>query len=246
MRPYKARGIVLHTVKYGDTGMIAYLYTDLFGRKNYIINGIRSAKSKNNRAAIFQPMFLLDFEGMEMSHSDLHKMKDITMSVKLSSIVYNPVKSTIALFMAEVIYKLVREQDQNISLFEFINDSVTALENMEEGIANFHLWFLLRLTAFLGFYPSTDFYVENSFFDVKSGVFVMDQPSHMLFIDRNESRILYNISKCDISSLKNIKLSRGERNLFLNSLLVFIGYHFDSINSVNSLEILKEVFAENV
>ena len=153
MRTYKARGVVLHTIKYGDSSMVAYLFTDLFGRMNYMIQGVHSSRGRGNKAALFQPMFLVEFEGIEQPQARMHRMKEVRSLTPLSSLPFDVRKSTIALFMAEVLYRLVKECEPNQRLFDFVWGSVAALDALDEGVANFHLWFLTNLSRFLGFSP---------------------------------------------------------------------------------------------
>ena len=65
MKTYKGRGIVLHTLKYGDTSMVAYLLTDVGGRRSYMVQGVRSRSGRGSKLALFQPMFPVEFEGLE-------------------------------------------------------------------------------------------------------------------------------------------------------------------------------------
>lgn len=107
MRTYKARGVVLHTIKYGDSSMVAYLFTDLYGRMNYMIQGVHSSRGRGNKAALFQPMFLVEFEGIEQPQARMHRMKEVRSLTPLSSLPFDVRKSTISLFMAEVLYRLI-------------------------------------------------------------------------------------------------------------------------------------------
>src|SRR5699024_4110211 len=100
MNSYKAHGIVLHTIKYGDTSLVAYVLTDTLGRQNYLVQGVKSGRGKGNKAALLQPMFLLEFEGIPSRHSQMDRMKDVRLSQPLQSIPFDVRKSTIALFMA--------------------------------------------------------------------------------------------------------------------------------------------------
>lgn len=241
MKTYKARGVVLNTVKYGDSGLIVYLYTNVFGRQTYMVKGVRSSRGKGNKAALFQPMFLLEFEGSEPRYGQMHHMKDVVPFVTLSSLPFDVRKSTMALFMAEVVYRLIRESEPDENLFNFISKSVISLDKQTEGIANFHLWFLVGLTQFLGFYPGNE-YTAGYIFDIIKGLFVTRVPEHGMFMPENDSRLLGVLMDAEMSRLSEIRLSRTERVSFLNSLLLFIGYHADSVNSVKSVDILREVF----
>ncbi|CAK5273349.1 unnamed protein product [Mycena citricolor] len=167
MRTYKARGVVLHTIKYGDSSMVAYLFTDLFGRMNYMIQGVHSSRGRGNKAALFQPMFLVEFEGIEQPQARMHRMKEVRSLTPLSSLPFDVRKSTISLFMAEVLYRLIRESEANEPLFDFVCRSVVQLDRMTEGISNFHLWFLVQLSAYLGFYPGNE-PIPNGYFDIRA------------------------------------------------------------------------------
>ncbi|MCD8186338.1 MAG: DNA repair protein RecO [Rikenellaceae bacterium] len=241
MKTYKARGIVLHTVKYGDSGLVAYLYTEPHGRQTYLIQGVRSSRSRGNKAALFQPMFLLDYEGAMPRLGDMHRMREVSPVFPLSAIPFDVRKSTIALFMAEVLYRLVRESEANPHLFAFLEQAVQALDMLQEGVSNFHLWFLVKLSYFLGFYPGNG-YAEEHYFDIMRGEFVLLPPSHRMMMERQEARLLGELMDIRVDRLGSIALNRNQRVPFLQELLPFIGYHADSIHTVKSLEILREVF----
>ena len=153
MKSYKARGIVLHTLKYGDSGMVVYLLTDSGGRQSYMVQGVRSARGHGSKLALFQPMFAVEFEGLESSRMQMHRFREVRSGIVLQSLPFDVRKSTIALFMAEVLYRLVKECEPNQRLFDFVWGSVAALDALDEGVANFHLWFLTNLSRFLGFSP---------------------------------------------------------------------------------------------
>lgn len=241
MRSYKAEGIVLHTIKYGDSSMVAFVLTDVHGRQNYMVQGVKSTKGKGSKAAMLQPMFLLEFEGIETPHSQMDRMKDVRMPHPMRSLPFDVRKSTIALFMAEVLYKLIREVEPNSPLFGFVKESVIALDAMEKGVSNFHLWFLVQLSAFLGFYPANQ-YSPGDCFDIVEGSFSALRPQHNLLIDKENAALLANLMGCTVEELADLRLARMQRGEFLGSLLHYFGYHLDAINSIQSLKILSEVF----
>ena len=238
---YKAQGIVLHTVKYGDNSIVAYLLTDVCGRATYMIQGVHSSRGRGNKAALFQPMFLLEFEGMESEHSQMHRMKEVRNLAPFSSLPFDVRKSTISLFMAEVLYRLVREVEVNAPLFGFVRDSVLELDRMEGGIANFHLWFLVHLSAYMGFYPGNE-YSQGDYFDIRDGEFCALPPQHRLCLEPEAASLLGHLMAADPAGLAGIELSRRQRVAFMESILVYFGYHFDAIHSVESINILREVF----
>lgn len=241
MKTYKARGIVLHTIRYGDTSMVAYLLTDVHGRQNFMVQGVRSSKGKGNKASLLQPMFLLEFEGISTPHSQMDRMKDVRTSHQLRSLPFDVRKSTIALFMAEVLYRLIKEVEPNSPLFDFVSNSVMALDAMDEGVANFHLWFMVQMSAFLGFYPANE-YCDGNFFDIVEGGFTPEAPSHGIALNVENARLLGRLMSCPPAELDHLKLGRGQRSEFLSSLLNYFGYHLDTVHRIQSLKILSEVF----
>ncbi len=238
---YKARGIVLHTVKYGESALIAYLFTDVGGRRTYMIPGAYSRRGKGNKAAMFQPMFLLEFEGYEQPKAEMHRMKEVRMWQPLSSLPFDVRKSTISLFMAELLYRLIKEVEANEPLFDFLSASIVQLDALQEGISNFHLWFLVRLSAYLGFYPGNE-YREGDCFDIRSGLFCPEMPSHRTAMESAPTRLLGRLMEIEATELGSLRLGHTERTEFMEAMLAFVGYHFDAIYNVRSLNILREVF----
>lgn len=242
MKQYKARGIVLNTLKYGESSIIAHILTDVAGRRGYMVQGLGKGKgASRGKGALFQPMFLVEFVGLEDSKMQLDRLKEITLAEPLQSIPFDVRKSTIALFMAEILYKLIREVESNSPLFDFVYDSVVALDGMEEGVFNFHLWFMVHLSRHLGFYPSGD-YSEGMIFDIEAGSFSPIVPSNGLYINSDNTLLLHCLMECSPCDIAQLQLSRIQRKEFLASLLAYFGYHLDTIHSISSLRILSEVF----
>ena len=241
MKSYKARGVVLHTLKYGDSSMVVYLLTDVGGRRSYMVQGVRSTRGRGSKLALFQPMFAVEFEGLESPRRQMDSFREVRSGAALRSVPFDVRKSTIALFMAEVLYRLVRESEPNGPLFDFVWGSVGALDAMEEGVANFHLWFLANLSRFLGFYPGNA-YTAGAFFDIREGLYTKTPPPHAGYMSGEHARTLDDFIRCDVRCLGEIGLNRRQRVGFLDALLVYYGYHLDAIRAVQSVKILQEVF----
>lgn len=241
MKSYKARGIVLSTVKYGDSGMVVQMLTDRYGRQSYMVQGVRSSRGRGSKMALFQPLFVLEFDGLESSHSDLHKMREVQNEIIFKSVPYDIRKSTMALFMAEVLYRLVGESEANEPLFDFVYHSVRALDEIDEGVANFHLWFLANLSRYLGYFPGNE-HLKGCWFDMREGLYVCDMPLHNHSMNVEESELLRDLTECDLECLGEIPLNREQRVAMLSRLVEYFSIHLDAIRSVRSIEILQEVF----
>ena len=242
MKTYKARGIVLHSLKYGESGMVVYMLTDVGGRRTFMVQGVRPSSGRGSKLALFQPMFALEFEGMESPKAELHRFREVRNAFPLQSLPFDVRKSTIALFMAEVLYRLVRESEPNAPLFDFVWGCIGALDDMQEGVANFHLWFLANLSRMLGFSPG-NIYTEGAWFDIAEGGYSVVPPRvSTLAMSKENARILNDLLECDVRYLAEIGLNRTQRVDFLNAMLVYYAYHLDAIHAVQSVKILREVF----
>jgi len=150
----KTRGLVLNYLRYRETSIIVKIYTEEFGVQTYIENGVRSSKGKN-KIALFQPLTLLDLVVYFKDSAGIQRISEIKVNHPYSTIPFDITKSTIALFITEVLSKTLKEEAGNPRLFQFLRESLIWLDQATEGYENFHLWFLLRLSFYLGFEPTT-------------------------------------------------------------------------------------------
>lgn len=240
MKSYKARGIILGTLKYGEKGVVVHMLTDVCGRQSYMVQGVRPT-AKGSKMALLQPMFAVEFEGLTSSKMSMHRLKELAPGIVLQTTPFDVRKSTMALFMAEVLYRLVRENEPTEELFNFVWGSVAALDAIDEGIANFHLWFLANLSRPLGFSPDNS-YTDGAWLDIRDGHFTPHALMPSMALTPENARLLHDMLECDVRYLGEIGLNRTQRVEFLEAMLKYYAYHLDTIRSVESIHILKEVF----
>lgn len=240
MHNYSTTGVVLHTLKYGDNALIVFLLTADRGRTSCIVRGIKG-RHGGNRMALLQPMFVVEIEAVSSSRAQMDTIRDVRSAVPLVSVPFDIVKSTIAMFMAEVLYRLVRDVEPNSPLFDFVCGAVQSLDDAAEGVANFHLKFLVELSRYMGFYPSGD-YREGDLLDIREGAFVGALPLHGDAMSADNTRILAAVMSEEFDTLSRISLNRTARDGFLSAMLDYFGYHLDTIHTIRSVEILRTVF----
>ena len=193
--------------------------------------------------ACFQSLSLLDAEAYHHPMKDIQRLKEYRLSVPLQQLAFNVHKNAMALFMGEVVYKTVREQEPNEQLFLFLQQSVLELESITEGAANYHLYFLARLAAYLGYASGNDYRPEYTYFDIVSGKFTPIRPKHELFFDAEQTALFGRLLKVGIVDLHGINLHHNQRNTFINNMLRFYNHHFETLSPVRSWAVLSEVFA---
>lgn len=235
---YKLKGIVLHTMKYRDNSLITYLYTDVCGRKSFVVRGGRKGKLP----AGLHPLSLIEFEASGGRKSELHYMSEYHRSKALAEITGDVRKNAIALFAGELLYRLLRDEQADAALFAFVFHSVCMLDELSAGVANFHLHFMVHLARYLGF-SMPDKGDEDTWFDVKSGRFTAIRPQHPQFFDKDDSRVLMRLLSCPASSVSSIELSGEQRHKFLSAMLQFYSFRFDCNIHLRSLGVLHEVFS---
>ncbi|MFI3318482.1 MAG: DNA repair protein RecO [Rikenellaceae bacterium] len=238
---YTSRGIVLSTVKYGESSMVLQMLTEDVGRQSFMVQGIRSSKGRGSKMALLQPLFALEYEATKPTRGELHRLNQMQSGITLQRTPFDIRRSSIALFIAEVIYRLIRESEPNDQLFGFVWGSIEALDTIEEGVANFHLWFLSNLARLMGYSPGND-HRYGAWFDPREGLYTPFQPNISSALNPDNAVILRDFLECDVQHLGEIGLNRQQRVLFLDGLLAYLGYHLNIKESVESTKILRELF----
>ncbi len=235
-------GIVLHFIKYGESSVIATIFTRDFGRQSYIVNAARSRKSKN-KASLLQPLFLVDLEAYQKKSNNIHRIKELKSNQLYQNIPFDITKSTQAIFLAEILYKTIHEEESYTELYDFVKNALLYFDLMEEGASNFHLYFLFRLTEYMGFMPDTKKVGFEGWFDLRKGKIVPFEPPHPLFAHKEATEYIIQLSQLKINELGQFRIARSMRDYLLSVLLDYYQLHFEDLGKMKSMKILKELFA---
>jgi DNA repair protein RecO (recombination protein O) len=238
---HKTRGIVLYSSKYSDTYSIVHIYTEEFGMVSYLTVNAKGRKVHVPKSA-FYPLSVLDMEVEHRNLQDVQRLKEVKVHLPVFSLLSDPVKSTIAIFLAEFIGKVVREVEPNKLLFDYILHSIQILDLSEKNYANFHLVFMIRLSSFLGFSPNASDYKKGMFFDMQNGVFSLYQPLHIHFLNPGESESFSMLLRMNYENMNMFRFSRYERKNIIYRILEYYRLHLVNFSDLKSLEILHEVF----
>ena len=241
----KTRGIVLRSVRFGESSLIVDVLTKSSGRVSFMVHIPKTSKGKIKKQ-YFQPMTLLDFEYDFRQRSNLQHIKDVRVSLPYSSIPIDPAKSCISLFLSEFIYYATRNEQENPTLFTYISTSLEWLDNAYEDFANFHLVFMMRLGKFLGFHPFLEDFTPGCFFDLRNGCFTLSMPLHADFLNAADAGHLYNLMRMNFDTMKLFKLSHDDRNRITEIVLRYYKLHLPNMPELQSFDILREVFAHEI
>ncbi len=227
---HKTQAIVINYIRYRETSIIAKVYTQKFGIQSFIENGIRSSKGKN-KIALFQPLSLLDLVVYHDDKKEIHRISEIKSAFPFRTLPYDIRKSSISMFLVEVLNKTLKEHSENIVLFDFLYHSLVFLDETEEHFENFHLIFLVKYAFFLGFSPQNSQEIVSQFKD-----FNITIP-----FDNDYQNLMNQLIVGDYQT--PLLMSRGVRNHLLEVLILFYKIHVEDFGEIKSLQILREVLS---
>jgi len=237
---HKTRGIILQTVNYSETSLIVKMYTRHFGLQSYMIKGTRSKNSKH-KASLFQPLALVDMVVSNAHKNTLQRVSELSIAHPYSNLPYDIIKSSIALFLNEVLYKALHEGNPDEDLFDFIENSLLILDLKQENCSNFHIYFMIQLSRYLGFYPQGSFADRTPIFDLREGCFVRNFPVHSFYLGSGHSALLNDFINTNYELIHTIVLDKAERKQLLNALILFYQLHIDTFKEIKSQEVLQQV-----
>ena len=236
------RGIVLRTVKYGDTSMVVDLFTESHGRQSFMASTARAKRSVRSKS-FWQPLSMVEFSAEMRPVGGLPRPSDVRTYYNYTDLPFSPVKSTLALFLAEFLSAALREEKENTSLYRYIESSLQWLDMVDKPIAtaNFHLAFLMHLSRFIGIYPNLE--RPDYYFDLLAGSYCDRQPPHAHFLRRQEAQALPVLFRMDYPTMHLFRLSRQERMRILQVLNEYYRLHVPNFPELRSLEVLQEFYS---
>ncbi len=238
---HQSRAIVLSQIKYSETSLILKIYTEKEGLLSFIAKGVRGKKGKL-RSAQFQALNLIDLSYREARKSQLRQIKDLKVIEPFTDLPFNPIKRTIAIFMAELIQNAIKEQEPNAKLFDFLYNSIHWIDLSKESFSHFHLLFMMKFTKHLGFYPMLDGHKDARYFDLQQGVFSRGEPTHSYFIDSEQLSAWKQLINVKLETINSLLLSNTLKRKLLQTMMLYYKLHLIHFKELNSHHILQSVF----
>ncbi len=233
----KTEGIVLSRFDYSDTSIIVKIYTRHYGLQTLMIRGAHRKKS-TQKASLFQPLSLLEIVFYHKENQEIKTPKEIRLAHAYQSLQSQFLKASIAVFLAEILGKAIRETFPDERKYEFIKNSLMHLDLQEDGVVNFHLSFLLKLSNYLGFSITED-ETEKFYSDIQKDVLTNNSNQPAKNFDKNQ---LQKLLKQGYTILSEIKLNNFERRTLLKLILNYYRLHVENFGEVKSLEVFQQIF----
>lgn len=234
----KTKAIVISSLKFQEKSLIVKCFTLSNGLKSYFVRDAFSNRKASQKIAYFQPLSILEIEAVHKNKGTLENFKEIKTAVPFKNIHTDLVKSTMVMFLSEILHYSIQEEEKNESLFVFLETALTWLDHHDE-ISNFHLILMLETTKYLGFYPDVS-ELDLPYFEMKDGIFTLFAGSNSL--TEHETNLLKKL--LDLKFDNDQKFFHViERQLLLKVLIDYYTLHLEGFKKPKSLEVLKEIFS---
>jgi len=234
----KTKAIVLSSLKFQEKSLIVKCFTLSNGLKSYFVRDAFSGRKSNQKIAYFQPLSILEIEAVHKNKGTLENFKEIKISTPFQSIHTDIYKSTIAMFISEILYYSIREEEANEPLFNYLEAAFQWLDNHDQ-IANFHLILMVEVTKYLGFYPDVSD-VDMPYFEMIEGIF---SPLHAVSsLTEHETSLFKKLLELKLGNNEKV-FHVIERQILIKILIEYYRLHLDGFKHPKSLDVLKEIFS---
>jgi DNA repair protein RecO (recombination protein O) len=242
----KTKGIVLRTVKYGETSLVVSMFTELFGLQSYLVNGVRTIPKKGSaKANLFQPSAILDLVAYHNEFKNLNRLREFKWAVLYQHILSDIRKNAVAMFMVELLTKCLKQPEPNPDLFYFVEDALLHLDTANDAITgNFPLFFALHLAVFFGFRINDEYSETQHFLDLEEGRFVAEQPNHAHYLIDREAAAVSDILKIlQPEELQQVHLNQDMRRRITQALEIFYALHIPEFGQMKTLPVLRDIMS---
>ncbi|WP_207495070.1 DNA repair protein RecO [Aridibaculum aurantiacum] len=243
---FKTKGIVLRTVKYGETSVITTVYTELFGLQSYIVKGVRqSSKRSQGKGIFFQPAAILDLVVYHNELKNLNFIKDYQWGYLYDHVLFDVVKNAVAMYIVEMLHHCLKQPEANPELYYLAEDTLKQLDKGNATLtANLPLYFMLHLGGELGFRIQGGYEPSTPILDLHDGQFAEERPNHSYYLDGEQAKLTSELLAIHFyNDLENFKLNRNQRRLLLQAFQNYISLHVQDFGELKSLQVLQEVLS---
>ncbi len=243
---HKSKGIVLRSVKYGETSLVVTVFTELFGVQSYLVNGVRMSNKKGGtKAPLFQPAAILDLVAYHNEFKNLQRLKEFKWAYLYRHVLSDILKNSVALFMIEILNKCLKQPEGHADLFYFTEDALHHLDAASpKVVANFPIFFALHLAVFFGFRINDEYSETQHYLDLEEGRFVEAQPKHQHYLqDREAEAVNFILKIMHPDELEQVSLNQETRRRIMHAVEEYYALHIPDFGFMRTLPVLKEIMS---
>jgi DNA repair protein RecO (recombination protein O) len=240
----KTKGLVMRSVKYGETSLVVTVFTEVFGLQSYMVSGVRKTSAKGaSSAGQYQPGALLDLVVYHHGQHNLQRIRESGWAYIYRQLYTDIRKNAVSLFMVELLQKCLRQPEPQPDLFQFTEDALRHLDEADPLVAaNYPIYFALHLSHFFGFRMQDSYDEDNSILDLREGEFRYNTPHYPEWAGPELSRYVSLFLKAiHPSDLSDIHINRELRRKLLDMILTYYRLHSAEFGEMRSVPVLQAV-----
>ena len=240
--PSLVRAIVLSVVKYGESSLVVNAFTEEHGRRGYVCSAPKVRRGASVSSALL-PLAYVSFVASSRPHASLRRMRDVHLVSPFVSLPFNPLRRSVAMFIAELLVRTLPDEVPDPELFDFLVSSISAFDaGLVKGEANFHLFVMMRLSAYLGFAP--DVRRDSApLFDMQAGAWTSSIPVHSFVVSGRMADAWHALSQVELDGLNSLSLSRADRHELIDLLSQYFRLHHPRFSELRSHEVFKQLMS---
>lgn len=237
------RGIVIKSIKYGESSLIVRIFTRELGLQSYIVNGVRKTKGKQ-KASLFSPLTLLELEVYHKETQSLKRIKECRNFFIYNFIPFDITRSSIGIYVSEILYKSLKSDQPQQQLYDILEGQMKLLDSENVDLTHFPIRFMISLSESLGFGPLKNRKTQEAVFDLVEGRFSSETPEHIHYFEPITAAYFYLALEADSEHMSKNSIPKTFRNTILEGLQNYFRLHIENFGEVNSSKILQEVLSE--
>ena len=238
----RTKVIVLRTLKYNDSQIVVSLFSKDFGFFTTMARLSRGPRY-GGKNTLWQVLNVLEVSLDYRVGNEFQKLSEVSIFLPWREIPYNPHKAAVAIFLGDFLFHALRGEGENQTLYDFIENSLSWFDESSSAFTAFHLFFMIRMTRFIGILPGLDGYAKSSMYDLNMSCFTMIVPNHGQYLDACDAVYVPILLRTEYSQMHHLKIPRKKRWHMLEIILRYYRLHVPGFGELKSLETLRELFS---
>lgn len=240
---HNTKGIVLRSVKYGETSLILGIFTEVLGLQSYMVKGVRSEKARSKRAGLLQVTSLLDLVAEHKPNRQLQHIKEFQPAYIYQSLQEEIIKNSIAVYSVELLSRLLPQDEVMSELFDFVYGYFLYLDRVPvREAANLPLLFTIRCGQYFGYHLSGTYSTETPYITPEEGTFTAQLPASASTLYEEDGGLLACMTALEgLEQAASVTMNAAQRNRLLDWYLQFLQYHTQHLGKLRSPDILRTI-----
>lgn len=240
----RLHAIVLKVVKHNDRTQFVDVLTREHGRMSFAIPEGSARASHRSSRTMWRPLSMLEFDADVKGGSRLPRPRDTRVYIPYGDLPYNPLKTMVAMFVDELLAGSVWGEQPDEPLYDFVEQSLLLLDNLQRGVANFHIAFAVLLLKLLGIVPDAERSPWQQCYDLRAAEFTDMLPPHDNRLLADEALALQALLRINYRNMHLFRLSRTQRQRVLEVINDYYMLHVPDFRRMKSIAVFADALGQ--